>query len=658
MQKLIATALVFIFAFIADAFAQGTAFTYQGRLNASGTNANGNYDLRFILYNADVGGSQVGPILTNAPVSVSGGLFTVTLDFGTGAFSGAPRWLEIAVRTNGSGASYTPLSPRQPITATPYAITAGNVAAGIHTNAVTFSNSANLISGNGAGLTTLNASSLASGTVPSAALSNAWKTTGNAGTTPGTHFLGTTDNQPLELRANNQRALRLEPATATFVSGTDTVFFSNAPNVIAGASVNRVGPNVVGTVIGGGGFDGGYLNGSFLVSYSNEVSSMFGVIGGGLNNAIQTNSNSSVIGGGQDNTVQSDTQAGVVAGGGNNTIETNSTESTISGGAGNRIRYNTLRGTIAGGSGNTILPGSSLATISGGSGNSAGIYSTVPGGRDNAALGNNAFAAGSHAKANHNGTFVWADFHENNFASTAANQFLIRAAGGVGIGTNAPRHQLRISGGPLWTSAAWGGAIELDNASAIAWNANAGGNRFGIGQSSGGLYFFATGSDPGNTVNPAFYTMVLSDNAFVGIRNNNPSTYLQVVNATCNGSSWINSSDRALKENFAPVDGREVLKKVIALPIQSWNYTNDASSRHIGPIAQDFHAAFSLNGTNDTHIATVDADGVALAAIQGLNQKLEEEIAHHRAKDAEIADLKERLAGVEKLLRRLSHTEE
>jgi len=107
---------------------------------------------------------------------VSNGLFTVTLDFGN-QFPGANRWLEIGVRTNGVGA-YTTLSPRQPITATPYAITAGNLSGGVtsanlagtYANALTLNNAANSFSGSGAGLTSLNAGSL-TGTVTDARLS-------------------------------------------------------------------------------------------------------------------------------------------------------------------------------------------------------------------------------------------------------------------------------------------------------------------------------------------------------------------------------------------------------------------------------------------------------------------------------------------------------
>src|SRR2546422_9598013 len=80
----------------------GTAFTYQGRLTDNGTPANGNYDLRFILYNTESNGSQVGNTLTNESVAVSNGLFSAALDFGTGVFDGSAYWLEVAVRTNGT----------------------------------------------------------------------------------------------------------------------------------------------------------------------------------------------------------------------------------------------------------------------------------------------------------------------------------------------------------------------------------------------------------------------------------------------------------------------------------------------------------------------------------------------------------------------------
>ena len=118
---------------VTSALAQGTAFTYQGRLQEDGTPAHGTYDLRFIMYNAATGGTPGGVVSTNG-IAVDGGLFTVTLDFGSAPFDGSPRWLQIEARTNGIGASYVPLAPRQALRPTPYAIFAGNVADGAITS--------------------------------------------------------------------------------------------------------------------------------------------------------------------------------------------------------------------------------------------------------------------------------------------------------------------------------------------------------------------------------------------------------------------------------------------------------------------------------------------------------------------------------------------
>jgi hypothetical protein len=128
-------------------------------------------------------------------------------------------------------------------------------------------------------------------------------------------------------------------------------------------------------------------------------------------------------------------------------------------------------------------------------------------------------------------------------------------------------------------------------------------------------------------------------NGNVGIGNGNPTNRLMVVNARCDGTTWINASDRNLKQDFEPVDPLELLAKVASMPIQSWSYKSHPQEKHVGPVAQDFHAAFGL-GSDDKSIATVDEGGVALAAIQGLNQKLE----------AENAELKARLDKLEQLL--------
>ena len=123
---LLALALSTLNSQLSTAFAQGTSFTYQGRLNdAANPSNNGRYDFQFQVF--DTGGGAVSGILTPAYVPVSNGLFTVVLDFGAGIFTGPDRWLQIGARTNGGG-TFTPLTPRQKLTPSPYAIYAGNAA--------------------------------------------------------------------------------------------------------------------------------------------------------------------------------------------------------------------------------------------------------------------------------------------------------------------------------------------------------------------------------------------------------------------------------------------------------------------------------------------------------------------------------------------------
>ena len=100
----------------------GTEFTYQGLLSFQGTPAEGSFDFRFSLFDAESGGATVGSDLMVEDHPVSGGVFTVTLDFGADAFMGEARWLEVDVREGASNGSYTTLSPRKPVTASPFAL--------------------------------------------------------------------------------------------------------------------------------------------------------------------------------------------------------------------------------------------------------------------------------------------------------------------------------------------------------------------------------------------------------------------------------------------------------------------------------------------------------------------------------------------------------
>jgi len=173
---------------------------------------------------------------------------------------------------------------------------------------------------------------------------------------------------------------------------------------------------------------------------------------------------------------------------------------------------------------------------------------------------------------------------------------------------------------------------------------------------TGGIGFYVNGTGIGNRF--ATNEVMRIQNGRVGIGTNAPTTLLQVGSATCNGTTWANSSDRNAKENFQPVDPLDVLRALVSLPISHWNYRTDAAATHLGPVAQDFHAAFALNGADDTHITTIDEEGVALAAIQGLNQKLDagnrsSEIRMQKL-EAENAELKRTVAELKQMVQSLN----
>ena len=386
-----------------------TAFTYQGRLADGATPANGLYDMRFTLFDAASGGAQVGAptTVTMNATPVSNGVFTVSLNFGD-AFAGQARWLAMEVKTN-LAAVYHPLTPRTELTSAPhalYAVRAGS-ADGVAPGAIT---SASLAPSSVGG------AAIDDGSIGSADLSPGllngtfWKLGGNAGTTPGSNFVGTTDNQPLELRVNNQRALRLEPSPA-------------GPNLIGGGSANVVEPGASAATISGG--------------VSNRVSGNYATVGGGVSNAAVFPL--TFVGGGQENVAQG--FYAVIAGGSANF--TGEQGAFVGGGSNNRAPGH--HSTIAGGSANSADDVGSA--VGGGSQNHAtGQFSTVPGGSQNQAEGDYSFAAGRRARAAHDGSFVWADDTNADFVSTTNKQFAVRAHNGVMIQTTNTALDLRGGG--------------------------------------------------------------------------------------------------------------------------------------------------------------------------------------------------------------------
>ena len=584
----------------------GSAFTYQGRLESGGNPAQGTYDLRFAVYDAGSGPAQVGYALTNAATGVSNGLFTVTLDFGS-VFDGNPRWLEIGVRTNGGGA-FTTLAPRQALNPTPYALyapSAGTAVTATTAQTVTVGSVVNA-SLQANAVTT---DKIADGTIAASDLNAAlasstfWRLDGNAGTAPASQFLGTTDNQPLDLKVNNQRVLRLEPN-------------ATGPNIIGGFSGNVVSNGAFGATIGGGGGNGNpnVIGGIFATIGGGEgnTNNGFGAtVSGGAANKIGVSADTSTIGGGLGNWIN-DAPSATIGGGEGNKILPNALYATIGGGAGNTnsglwgttigggtLNYNSgYAATIGGGALNTSTTGGSYATIGGGEHNTiggyyaaigggsqntnsggyatlgggernsiTGWYATIPGGQNNRAVADYAFAAGRRAQANHPGAFVWADSTNADFASSSSNQFLIRAWGGVGINKNNPGSALDVNGVVAATGFHAKGPVQLNDNEVyfhsydifhgLGWYGNP---RYFAGINVNGpvLYGFGGGA-LGYTGNGTNVALLWNAYGNVGIGKVNPATALDVngaVTATSFSGSFSGSGAGLSAVNADTLDGQ------------------------------------------------------------------------------------------------------
>jgi hypothetical protein len=233
------------------ALAQGTAFSYHGRLDDGASAASGVFDFRFGVYNAFSGGTQQGATISQSAVTISNGLFSASLDFGNGVFTGAQRWLEISVRTNGAGA-FTILSPRQPLTATPYSITAGAVTGPINGNQIAAGTiAATQLAAGAVTATSIASNSITSDQLASGAAAANLAATGQSGVASGGLVLSATENPALV----NAGYVRINAKV-----NTDD-FWQERPN--SPAPSGRSGHSVVWTgsdMIVWGGYNGGYLN--------------------------------------------------------------------------------------------------------------------------------------------------------------------------------------------------------------------------------------------------------------------------------------------------------------------------------------------------------------------------------------------------------------
>jgi len=337
------------------------------------------------MWDAAGGGSQIGGDNVSSYVVVDG-RFTADLDFGADSCNGQGRWLEIEVCCpSGCAPGYTPLSPRQELAPSPYALalpglftqqnpSSPNLIGGYSGNTVTAGVVGATVAGGGASL-------------------NTNRVTDSYGT-----IGGGSNNQ-----AGDAAGTIADKGYATVGGGRGNTA-SNVYSTVGGGSTNTV--NGIGSTVGGGS--------------DNTASNFYSAVGGGSTNT--SNGSRSTVGGGSTNTA-------------------NGSRSTVGGGGGNTASE--LYSTVGGGGTNTAS--GMGATVPGGYRNLAGGDYSFAAGRD--AKARDSDPASTYYSGDTNGdegTFVWADSTGADLTSTGPNQFLIRADGGVGIGHNSPAYTLDV----------------------------------------------------------------------------------------------------------------------------------------------------------------------------------------------------------------------
>ena len=654
--------------------AQGTAFTYQGALDSGGSPAEGLYDFIFSLYDAAVDGTQQGVSVSTNAVPVNNGVFSVRLEFGN-QFNGTDRWLEVAVRTNGSG-EFTTLTNRQAVLPSPMSIYAGH--AGMAGTAL----SASSIPANAIPAHSITTDKLATGAVGSAQL------TAGALATP----------------------VAVASATQVVVPNTSYTATGAAPTAFQLPAAGNIGDVV--QIAGTG--TGGWVVQNYdpqvwtprdsVRAWQVVASSADGILLVAAENGGQlyTSTDSGASWTARDSArpwlcVASSADGQTLVAGTQNGRLYTSTDAGLTWNPRDSARY-----------------WNSVACSADGKKMVAGV----------------AYGGQLYTSTDFGATWIARDTVRpwiavassadgTKLAAAAYNDYLYTSTdSGV---TWHPQVQDKVrywtavassaDGTMLVAAEAWGGKLWTSTDSGVTWNPHGdphnwwsvassedgqrlmAAHRDGTDNASGSIF---TSSDAGQTFTPREsihkWTGLASSRDGVKMVAAASDNYLstsgfeaaggQGVTATlvCAGNgNWslsslladnvyansvyanavyaqgvLLTSDRNAKEQFMPVSPDAVLAKVAGLPLTQWRYKTDRTgAQHIGPMAQDFRAAFQL-GEDDKHISVVDEGGVALAAIQGLNEKVEDrgQKSDFRIQklEAENAQLKARLERLERLL--------
>lgn len=565
--------------------AQTTSFTYQGKLTDSGSPANGSYDLQFTLWdslNAGIQQPQPTPFAVTKPsVGVSGGVFTVQLDFGVSVFPGADRFLEIGVKPTGGG-SFTILSPRQQISSTPYAIrTLSATSADSLSNACVAcvqDSQINQVAG-----------SKVNGTIPLAAVPNL----------SSNYIQNSTSQQSGDFNISGNGTAGGTLSATNIGLGTPTP--TGRLSIRGAGTFNANGAarlDIVNTTANTGFVEHVTDVGLWQLATTGNLPRM--VVDPGGNVGIQT-----AAPGANFTVAQSSTGPGTISlVTGSNTVIGTNTQFTNTFKVGDAI------------AGTAIPAGTTVTSISSDT--------------------SMAVSAGATATVS-NVTY---------FDASGGPRLVVKGYGSVGIGTSTPTNRLAVIGGPLWTTAGWLGAMEFSNASALAWQANAGGWHFGIGQTNNGLFFFRSQSNLADTSNPANYFMTMTDLGLVGINTVSPDATLSVNGSADKpgGGSWTSFSDERLKN----INGRYTsgLKAVMQLQPLRYEYKRDnalgikSDGQHIGFSAQAVQKIIPEAVTqNNKGYLLVNNDPILWTMLNAIKEQ-----------QAQIAQQQKQIVGLKKLV--------
>ncbi|HWD18527.1 MAG TPA: tail fiber domain-containing protein [Verrucomicrobiae bacterium] len=591
-----------------NAFAQTVPplVNYQGRLsNPDGSPLPaGNYTLSFRIYDAAVGGALVwGPEIFDgqaalghgAQIPVVDGYFNALLgptDTAavslTNAFAASNRFVELTV------ADHAAISPRQQFLSAPYAFQAANAAS------VGGQPAATIAVGIGA------ANAAASVNTPSAIVKRDGSGNFSAGTVTATSFSGGGG------ALTGLNASQLTSGTVPDARLSANVGLQNGTNVWTGT--NRIAGVLVATNANN------ILTGTLTGSITGSAASFTGSLGGDVTGPQSGTTVASVGGQTAASIATATTAANTAAAGnspghlvtrdGNGDFSARIITATLAGSATSAGSFTgLLGGDVTGSQGNTTIAsvgGQSAAAVAGAVVTVNNATSADDGGAIVSRDGGGSFSAGtvSAAAVNASGAVSAGSFSTSGTISAGS----IGSVGNVLVGTGLSTSSLEIG-----NSLATGSTPNLDF-------------HFGVGSAQDYNVRLENGAN-GQLV-------------IYAIGASTPLAKFNGTGLTVNGT-FVSASDRTIKTNFQAVAQQEALQKIAALPITTWEFTNAPGTRHLGPMAQDFKAAFGL-GDDDKHISMTDEVGAALAAIQGLQAELKD-------RDAKIADLERRLTSLERL---------